>query len=82
VPEAQREQLSADDLFAERLMLGLRFTSGLDIERLARDSGQASRTPRLDMLAAQGLGEHTADGRFRLTRRGLMLHSEVCARLL
>ena len=82
VPEAQRERLSADDLFAERLMLGLRFTSGLDVERLVRESGQGSRASQLDTLAAQGLGERTTDGRFRLTRRGLLLHSEVCARLL
>jgi putative oxygen-independent coproporphyrinogen III oxidase len=82
IPEAQRELLSADDLFAERLMLGLRFVSGLDVERLASESGQSSRSAALDRLVAQGLVERGDAGRIRLTRRGLMLHSEVCARLL
>jgi putative oxygen-independent coproporphyrinogen III oxidase len=82
LPEAERELLGPRELFGERLMLGLRFTSGLDVERLVQAFGEASRTERLLMLQAQGLGEWTADGRFRLTRRGLLLHSDVCARLL
>jgi putative oxygen-independent coproporphyrinogen III oxidase len=82
LPDAEREALGKGELFRERLMLGLRFTSGLDVERLARESGEASRKTELEALQAQGLGEQTADGRFRLTRRGLLLHSDVCARLI
>lgn len=82
LPEAEVEALGPKELFAERLMLGLRFTKGLDVERLAKQSGEPSRAARLARLETEGLGEHTADGRFRLTRRGLLLHSEVCARLL
>ena len=82
LPDAEREALGKGELFRERLMLGLRFTSGLDVERLAKESGEASRTKELEALQAQGLGEQTRDGRFRLTRRGLLLHSDVCARLL
>jgi putative oxygen-independent coproporphyrinogen III oxidase len=82
LPDAEREALGTGELFRERLMLGLRFTGGLDVERLVKESGQPSRKTELAALQAQGLGEQRADGRFRLTRRGLLLHSDVCARLL
>ncbi|MGO8968064.1 MAG: radical SAM family heme chaperone HemW [Myxococcaceae bacterium] len=82
LPEAESESLGPAQLFTERLMLGLRFTSGLDVEALAKRYGQPSRASRLAELEAQGLGAQAADGRFRLTRRGLLLHSDVCARLL
>jgi putative oxygen-independent coproporphyrinogen III oxidase len=82
LPEAEVEMLGPKELFAERLLLGLRFVSGLDVERLAEESGEPSRRERLGRLEADGLGVQTADGRFRLTPRGLLLHSEVCARLL
>jgi len=81
LPDAEREPLGKGELFRERLMLGLRFTQGLDVERLAKESGESSRKSELAALSAQGLGE-MVDGRFLLTRRGLLLHSEVCARLL
>jgi len=82
LPEAEAETLTDADVFTERLMLGLRFTSGLDVEALARQYGQPSRAERLQRLQAEGLGTQAADGRFRLTRRGLLLHTDVCARLL
>jgi len=82
LPEAETEALTDADVFTERLMLGLRFTSGLDVEALARQYGQPSRAERLQRLAAQGLASQAADGRFRLSRRGLLLHTDVCARLL
>jgi putative oxygen-independent coproporphyrinogen III oxidase len=82
LPDAEREVLGPKELFAERLMLGLRFTSGLDVQALTRRFGEASRTAELAKLEAQGLGTQLVDGRFRLTRRGLLLHSDVCARLL
>jgi putative oxygen-independent coproporphyrinogen III oxidase len=82
LPDAEREPLGKGELFRERLMLGLRFTSGLDVECLAQACGEPSRKAALLRLEAQGLGEQTPEGRFRLTRRGLLLHSDVCARLL
>jgi putative oxygen-independent coproporphyrinogen III oxidase len=82
LPDVEREGLGTGELFRERLMLGLRFTTGLDVERLAMESGEPSRKKVLDVLQAQGLGQHSPGGRFRLTRRGLLLHSDVCARLL
>lgn len=82
LPEASRETLGPDELFAERLMLGLRLTSGLDVERLTREHGKTDRLDRLRRLESEGLGARGPEGRFRLTRRGLLLHSEVCARLL
>ncbi|MGO9831860.1 MAG: radical SAM family heme chaperone HemW [Myxococcaceae bacterium] len=82
LPEAEQEALGPAQLFTERLMLGLRFTSGLDVEALTQRHGQPSRAARLAELVAQGLGAQGPDGRFRLTPRGLLLHSDVCARLL
>jgi putative oxygen-independent coproporphyrinogen III oxidase len=82
LPEAEREALGPGELFRERLMLGLRFTTGLDVEALVKAFGEASRSARLLELAAQGLAEAASQGRVRLTRRGLLLHSDVCARLL
>lgn len=82
LPEATREAIGPEEFFVERLMLGLRLTSGLDVERLAREHGRPSVSDRLTRLEAEGLGARGGDGRFRLTRRGLLLHSEVCARLL
>ena len=81
LPEAEAEALSPEELFTERLLLGLRFTSGLDVEALTQRCGQPSRQPRLQRLVAEGLGAWTAEGRFRLTRRGLLLHSSVVAQL-
>ncbi len=82
LPQAEREELGPKELFAERLMLGLRFASGVDVEALAKAFGQPSRQPQLQELSARGLGTFGPEGRFRLTRAGLLLHSEVCARLL
>jgi len=82
LPEASREALGPEELFVERLMLGLRLVCGLDVERLAREHGRPPLSERLARLEGEGLGRRGPDGRFRLTRRGLLLHSEVCTRLL
>ncbi len=82
LPEAEGETLGQKEFFLERLLLGLRLTSGLDVEKLAKAFGQPPRGQRLQALVAQGLAEWTPAGRFRLSRRGLLLHSSVCARLL
>jgi putative oxygen-independent coproporphyrinogen III oxidase len=82
LPEAEREALGPKELFRERLMLGLRFTSGLDVEALVRAFSEAPRGKLLAEMVAQGLAEEAPAGRVRLTRRGLLLHSDVCARLL
>jgi putative oxygen-independent coproporphyrinogen III oxidase len=82
LPEAEAEVLGQGELFRERLMLGLRFVGGLDVERLAADFHEATRKETLQKLQAEGLGQQMADGRFRLTPRGLLLHSDVCAQLL
>jgi coproporphyrinogen III oxidase-like Fe-S oxidoreductase len=74
--------LAEGELFRERLMLGLRFTGGLDMEQLTQAFGEASRIERLRQSVAEGLGLQTAEGRFCLTPRGLLLHSDVCARLI
>jgi putative oxygen-independent coproporphyrinogen III oxidase len=82
LPEAESELLGPQELFSERLMLGLRFTSGLDVEALVEAFSEASRGKLLAELRTQGLAEEAPSGRVRLTRRGLLLHSDVCARLL
>jgi coproporphyrinogen III oxidase-like Fe-S oxidoreductase len=82
LPEPEREVLGQGELFRERLMLGLRFVGGLDVERLALAFQEASRQETLGKLESEGLVQQMPDGRFRLTPRGLLLHSDVCARLL
>jgi hypothetical protein len=49
---------------------------------LVAEFQEASRKESLGKLEAEGLGKQMADGRFRLTPRGLLLHSDVCTRLL
>ena len=82
LPEAEREELGADDLLRERLFTGLRMVDGLDLAELEEWSGLQARelyAPALARLEREGLAllEGT---RVRLTERGLDLHSEVAVR--
>ncbi len=81
LPDATRESLGPRDLFAERLMLGLRLRGGIDLDALCAAFGEPSREDALSRLVAAGCVERV-EGRVRLTRRGTHLHSEVSARLL
>lgn len=83
LPEAEAEALGAHELFAERLAMGLRLTSGVDWEAVCRAHGEdpAPRRAEVERLLAHGLARRQ-DGRLALTDAGLDLHSEIAARLL
>ncbi|MGH2699146.1 MAG: radical SAM family heme chaperone HemW, partial [Actinomycetota bacterium] len=68
----------------EALMLGLRLTSGVDLEALARIHGEAflaDRAALIEQLVAGGLLERTGS-RLRLSERSTMLADDIICRLL
>lgn len=77
------EALTADDLFTERLMLGLRLTEGLDVAALCavfqRDPAPLMR--RAKRLVVGGWAT-LHDARLTLTERGLDVHTEAAVRLI
>ena len=80
-PGEDRETLDADALYRERLLLGLRLRSGLDLSALWAQQGIAPRSVELEALIRDGFLERV-DGRIRLSRRGAHLHQELSARLV
>lgn len=84
LPEDEREALGPQELFAERLAMGLRLTGGVAWEEVCRQHGQdvASRRAEVERLVAHGLARWAGEGRLALTDAGLDVHSAVCARLL
>jgi oxygen-independent coproporphyrinogen-3 oxidase len=81
LPEAEREELGPAELYAERLLLGLRLRSGLDLSALWERSGVPPRKAVVQKLIGDGFLE-AFEGRVRLTDHGAHLHAEVTARLL
>ena len=81
LPVAEREELGRAELYAERLLLGLRLRSGLDLRALWAASGVPPRNAVVEKLTEDGFLE-PYQGRVRLTDRGAHLHAEVTARLL
>jgi len=77
LPPGGSEEIDVVTALAERAILGLRLSEGIDPE-LAEDPAVA---PTLDWARSQGLAED-AVGRTRLTQRGRLLANEVFARLL
>jgi oxygen-independent coproporphyrinogen-3 oxidase len=77
---AGEERLDAGARADEWLTLRLRLVEGLDLAELERRFGR-ERLMEAQRLCDDGLGE-LAGGRFRLTRRGLLLQSEATLRLL
>ena len=81
LPDEERETLGPEALYEERLMLGLRLRTGLDLGRLWAEQGVAPRSVEVDALVRDGFLEPLGP-RFRLTRRGAHLHQEISARLV
>jgi len=81
LPDEEREALGPEALYEERLLLGLRLRTGLDLGRLWAEQGVAPRSAAVDALVRDGFLE-SLGGRFRLTRRGAHLHQEISARLV
>lgn len=83
VPEASREALGPDELFAERLSMGLRLVSGVDWEAVCERYGQPVEPRRAEVERLVAHGFATRHGRrLALTERGVDVHSAICARLL
>ncbi|HEU5434226.1 MAG TPA: radical SAM family heme chaperone HemW [Thermomicrobiales bacterium] len=84
-PIANEETIDAATGMGETMMLGLRLLqTGVDAAAFQRRHGVALGRVfglQLDELAGLGLLERTPAG-VRLTRRGLMLANDVCARFL
>ncbi len=83
LPEASTEPLGADELFEERVAMGLRLSSGIDLEAVCAhfDRPYEPRRVELERMLSQGLARR--DGpRIALTSRGADLHSAICARLM
>jgi putative oxygen-independent coproporphyrinogen III oxidase len=81
LPDEEREMLDATELYEERLLLGLRLRSGLDLPALWARSGVTPRQAELEALVRDGFVERVEE-RFRLTHRGAHLHQELSARLV
>ncbi|MFL5357929.1 radical SAM family heme chaperone HemW [Archangium sp.] len=83
LPESSREALTSQELFEERLAMGLRLRSGVDWEAVCARYGQdpAPRRAEIARLIQHGLAR--LDGpRLVLTDAGADVHSAIAARLL
>ena len=83
LPEGGREELTRNQEMIETVFLGLRLATGIDLAAFARQFG----TP-LEDRASEVISVLVADGFLRLTqgrlvptRRGMLLHDSVSARL-
>ena len=81
LPDEERETLDAVALYEERLLLGLRLRSGLDLFALWARNEVTPRRTELEALIRDGFVE-PVDQRFRLTARGAHVHQELTARLV
>ncbi|WP_338870235.1 radical SAM family heme chaperone HemW [Myxococcus stipitatus] len=82
-PEEGREVLGPEELFAERLAMGLRLVSGVDWEAVCERYGQPVEPRRAEVARLVEHGFATlSGGRLALTEKGADVHSAVCARLL
>lgn len=83
VPEATRERLSEVERFEERVAMGLRLTSGVDVEAVCADFAQ-DPGPRRAVIArlVEGGLARVEGGRVRLTDEGFDVHSAIAARLM
>lgn len=83
-PEVERDEITLEELFEERLYLGLRLVDGIDLQDAAAEtigSIPPSTLQAADALAAQGLLIREGT-RVRCTERGFDLNTEVAVRLL
>ncbi len=83
LPEASRENLGSKELFEERLGMGLRLSTGIDLEAICDrfDQPFSARRDEAEQLVTRGFARRE-ERRFALTDSGADLHSEICARLM
>lgn len=82
-PDAQREELSREERFEERLAMGLRLANGIDLRAVCEAYGQPAeaRLQRAEQFVRDGFAEWQGP-RLRLTPKGMDVHSEIAARLI
>jgi oxygen-independent coproporphyrinogen-3 oxidase len=81
LPDEDREMLGPEALYEERLLLGLRLRTGVNLGMLWAEHGIAPRSAELARLVRDGFLEPLGP-RFRLTGRGAHLHQEISGRLV
>ncbi len=82
-PEAWRERLGAEELFEERLAMGLRLSSGVDLDAVCLKFEQPPERRREEAQRLVDAGLARRHGRrISLTERGSSLHTSICARLI
>jgi oxygen-independent coproporphyrinogen-3 oxidase len=83
LPESAPELLGPKELFEERVAMGLRLTSGVDIESLCHTFGEpfVRRQAEVGRLLVNGFA-FMQDRRVTLTHKGADLHSSISARLI
>lgn len=83
LPESSKEALTRNELFEERLAMGLRLTNGVNLEAVCAEFGEdASRravTVRHLLNAGMARIEH---GRLALTDSGMDVHSAIASRVM
>ncbi len=75
------EPLSPVEQADEALLMGLRLTEGLDLERLDRLGGGRPSREAIDGLLRLGLIEHLPERRIRATRQGRLVLNAIVAEL-
>jgi oxygen-independent coproporphyrinogen-3 oxidase len=83
LPERSAEQLSSTERFEERIAMGLRLVSGVDLAAAcaAFEQDVKAREPFVARLVSEELAR-VSEGRLQLTERGFDLHSAISARLM
>lgn len=83
LPESSREALGPEELFEERLAMGLRLRSGVDWEAVCVRHGQDPEPRRAEVARLVKHGLARLEGpRLVLTDAGADVHSAICARLM
>jgi oxygen-independent coproporphyrinogen-3 oxidase len=77
----ERAMLSRREEADEALLMGLRLTEGLDLERLVRIGGRLPDKEVIEDLAGAGLISHLGSDHLRATSRGRLVLNEVVRRL-
>jgi len=78
---AAQEVLTPPQMADEMLLMGLRVTEGVDLDRLERLGGVAPGAATIEALCGQGLLERPSASRLRASPRGRLVLNELVLRL-
>ena len=77
----EEEHLMPDQEGDEMLLMGLRLSEGISLDRFERLTGKALSTEAIQPLVSDGMLEVTRDNQLRATRDGMMVLDAVVADL-